>query len=369
VRPMASAPPLGEELDGLLARAVAMKASDVHFTVGLPPQVRVDGLWRPVGQAPLLGADCEDVARHFLGDERLEAFRREKEWDLSYSIDGVGRFRVNVFYQRGSIGVAVRVLPYEVPGFRELGLPVATLERLCGLPHGIVLICGATGSGKSTTLAAMVSYINDHFSRHIVTIEDPIEFLHPHRKCIVDQREIGADTPSFASAMRHVLRQSPDVVLVGEIRDPESVRAALMIAETGHLLLTTIHTGEVAQGLSRLVDMFPPEQEREIRVSLSLVLQGMLVQQLLPGQKERSRVLATEVMIVNPAIRSLVREGKFEQVYNQIQTRKDLGMHTMNSSLLRLWREGEILPETALAKSPNAKDLRSLMEHARHGAV
>jgi twitching motility protein PilT len=267
------------------------------------------------------------------------------------------------------MGVAVRILPYSVPGFEALGLPGQVMRDLCGMPNGIVLICGPTGSGKSTTLAAMVSYINSTCVRHIVTIEDPIEFLHQHQKSIVDQREVGSDTDTFADAMRHVLRQSPDVVLVGEIRDPETVQTALMIAETGHLVLSTIHTGEASQGLSRVVDMFPSDQEREIRVSLSLVLRAMIIQQLLPGLKERRRVLACEVMLVNPAIRNLIREGKFEHVYSQIQTRHDIGMRTMNASLAQLWREGEISPDVALAKSANVPELKALMEHAQSAKV
>ena len=295
--------------DDVLADAVRQNASDVHCTVGLPVQVRVHGRWHNYDGVVLSAEDCQQVARHFLGPERMDEFMTRKEWDLSYSVSGLGRFRVNVFVQRGSVGVAVRVLPYGVLDFAELGLPPDILRNLCDVPHGMVLTCGPTGSGKSTTLAAMVSYINRTRKSHIVTIEDPIEFLHHHEESIVDQREVGTDTGSFAAAMRHVLRQSPDVVLVGEIRDRDSVRTALMIAETGHLVLSSIHTGEATQGLSRLTDMFPPDQQREIRVSLSLVLRGMIVQQLLPGLKQRPRVLATEVMLVNPAIRNLIRPG------------------------------------------------------------
>ena len=356
-------------MDEILTEGVKRKASDVHFTAGIPPQVRVDGEWRPYADTVLSAADCAVVALKLLGEKRMTEFLVKKECDVSYSIPGVGRFRVNVFLQRSSIGAAVRILPYTVLDFEGLGLPGKVVRELCEMPNGMVLICGPTGSGKSTTLAAMIQHINTNRREHIVTIEDPIEFLHQHNKSIVDQREVGADTDSFADAMRHVLRQSPDVVLVGEIRDPESVHTALMIAETGHLVFSTIHSGEAAQGLSRLVDMFPSDQEREIRVSLSLVLRAMIVQQLLPGLKERRRVLACEVMLVDAAIRSLIREGKFEHVYSQIQTRHDVGMRTMNSSLMSLWRAGEISGDLALAKSANVKELKALMEHSQGGQV
>lgn len=348
------------ELTDILKAAVERRASDVHFTAGIPPQMRVDGEWLDNPGNVLSPADCKDVALQFLGDERMRVFLEQQEHDSSHSIKGVGRFRVNVFFQRGSVGVAVRVLPYEIPEFNSLGLPESTMADLCELPHGLVLVCGPTGSGKSTTLASMVSHINRHFKRHIVTIEDPVEYMHRHVRSIVEQREIGSDSASFAAAMRHVLRQSPDVVLVGEIRDAESVRTALMIAETGHLMLTTIHTGEVAQGLSRIVDMFPSHQLRDVRVSLSLVLRGMLVQQLLPGLKRR-RVLACEIMLSNPAMCNLIREGKFEQIHTQIHTRRESGMMTMNGALAQLCLAGEISEETALSKSTNVQELKALL--------
>ena len=348
------------ELIATLTAAVEQRASDVHFTTGLPPQLRVDGEWLSRGETALTPADCEDIARQFLDEDAMRAFGERKEHDSSRSVKGVGRFRVNAFRQRGSVGVAVRVLPYEVPGFEELGLPAGTMAELCELPHGLVLVCGPTGSGKSTTLAAMVSHINRSFKRHIMTIEDPVEYMHRHEQSIVEQREIGTDSNSFAEAMRHVLRQSPDVVLVGEIRDAESVRTALMIAETGHLVLTTIHTGEAAQGLSRIVDMFPSHEIRDVRVSLSLVLRGMVVQQLLPGVSRR-RVLACEVMMSSPAIRNIIREGKFEQVHTHIHTSRELGMQTMNASLAQLCLDGVISAGTAIGKSTNVQELNALL--------
>ena len=354
--------PVGPWINEILKAAVEGSASDVHFTVGSPPQMRIHGTWGPTEHPALSPADCEAVARDVLGERRMQQFLAEKECDCSFGRPGIGRFRANAFFQRGSIGLALRVLPYEIPGFEELGLPGETMRRLCGMRDGMVLICGPTGSGKSTTLAAMIGHINRTHRRHIVTIEDPIEFVHRHDQAIVDQREIGTDTESFAAAMKHVLRQAPDVLLVGEIRDGETMRTALMIAETGHLLLSTIHTAEVVQGLSRMVDMYPSDQQPEIRVSLSLVLRGMLVQQLLPAVTAGRRLLACELMLTNSAIANLIREGKFEQVYTQMQTRKGEGMRTMNDSLAALLRTGKLARETALAGSPNPRELLTLLE-------
>ena len=347
-------------VDELLGDAVGMGASDVHFTVGLPPQVRIGGSWQSLGKERLERADCETIARSFTRDEAGWAcFQDEWEYDTSYSVAGVGRFRVNLFLQRGSPGVACRALPFEIPHFEDLGLPESTMEGLCRLPSGLVLVCGPTGSGKSTTLAAMVGHINRTCHAHIVTMEDPIEFLHRHVLSIVDQREVGLDTKSFVSAMRHVLRQSPDVVLVGEIRDQETVRTAIMLAETGHLVLTTIHSGEVVQGLSRLTDMFPPEQQEEVKVSLASVLKAMLVQQLIPRREsDKERVLAYELMLTNTAIQNQIRNGKYEQVYSQLQTRKESGMRTMNDSLLALFRADQIDADAALTKSIRPEEIQ-----------
>ena len=349
--------------DEILAWAATRGASDVHFTVGLPPQVRLGGDWTSYDDEELSAEQCSRVAAHVLGEERMAELPGKKEFDLCYSLAERGRFRVNVFIQMGSVGVAVRVLPGRIPSFDELGLPAATMRDLCKTPNGIVLVSGPTGSGKSTTLASMIAYINETSKRHIITIEDPVEFVHEHRKSIVDQREVGGDTNSFAMAMRHVLRQSPDVVLIGEIRDAETLRTALLVAETGHLVLSSIHTGEATQGLSRIVDMFPHDQESEVRLTLSLVLRAMIVQHLLPGLKDRRRVLACEVLLTNAAIRNLIREAKFEQIYSQMHTRQREGMRTMNSSLLQLWRAGEISRETALAVSTNVNELLALVEH------
>ena len=348
------------QVDGILAEAVRLGASDVHFTVGLAPQVRIGGKWQPLPGTRLKRGECEALARAFVRDDQgWETFRADWEYDTSYSVPGVGRFRVNLFLQRGSPGVACRVLPFDIPHFEDLGLPESLLEGLCMLSSGLVLVCGPTGSGKSTTLAAMIGHINRTRPAHIVTMEDPIEFLHQHQMSIVDQREVGLDTRSFVSAMRHVLRQSPDVVLVGEIRDQETVRTAIMLAETGHLVLSTIHSAEVVQGLSRLTDMFPPDQQEEVKVSLAAVLKAMLVQQLVPRRDhEGERVLAYEAMTVNPAIQNQIRTGRFDQVYSQLQTRHEAGMRTMNDSLLELYRQGEIEADAAVAKSARPDDIQ-----------
>jgi twitching motility protein PilT len=346
-------------VDDTLAEAVGLGASDIHFTVGLPPQIRVGGAWRALGKDRLRRQDCEQIAESFVrGETEWQTFRSEWEYDTSYSVAGVGRFRVNLFLQRGSPGIACRVLPFEIPHFEDLGLPEQVMERLCVLPSGLILVCGPTGSGKSTTLAAMIGHINRTRHAHIVTMEDPIEFLHQHQLSIVDQREVGLDTKSFLSAMRHVLRQSPDVVLVGEIRDQETVRTAIMLAETGHLVLSTIHAGEIVQGLSRITDMFPPEQQEEVKVSLASVLKAMLVQQLIPRQGHAGeRVLAYEAMLINTAIQNLVRQGKYEMIYSQLQTRHEFGMKTMNDSLLELFQAGAIDADSAYTKSTRPNEI------------
>jgi twitching motility protein PilT len=350
-------------VDEILAEAVGLGASDIHFTVGVPPQIRIGGAWQALGKGRLNRQDCEQTARCFVRDSaEWDIFRSEWEYDTSYSVAGVGRFRVNLFLQRGSPGVACRVLPFEIPHFEDLGLPEPVMEQLCVLPSGLILVCGPTGSGKSTTLAAMIGHINRTRHAHIVTMEDPIEFLHQHQLSIVDQREVGLDTKSFLNAMRHVLRQSPDVVLVGEIRDQETVRTAIMLAETGHLVLSTIHAGEVVQGLSRITDMFPPEQQEEVKVSLASVLKAMLVQQLIPRQGHPGeRVLAYEAMVTNTAIQNLVRQGKYEMVYSQLQTRHELGMKTMNDSLLEQFRAGAIDADAAYTKSTRPAEIRKAL--------
>jgi twitching motility protein PilT len=350
-------------INQILYRGVEQEASDVHITVGLPPMMRVEGTWIPYDCACVLPQDSERLVLEVLGRERMKEFAQKKEYDLSYSIEGGGRFRVNVFWQRGSMGMAIRILPYDMPNFEQLGLPVEVMQDLCNLPNGIVLICGQTGSGKSTTLAAMLSYINQTKNRHIVTIEDPIEFLHNHDHSIIDQREVYSDTSSFASAMKHVLRQSPDVVMIGEVRDQDTVRTAVALAESGHLVLTSTHAGEAVHGLIRLVDMFPASQQQEIRVSLSLVLRGMVIQQLLNSEKQHRRVLACEVLLSTPAVSNLIREGKFQLIQSHLQTKQGLGMCSMNNTLAQLLQSEEISLELAMSRSRNPAELQALMEY------
>lgn len=347
------------DLNSQLSKAVDMGASDVHFTTGLPVQIRIEGVWKSLGDEMLLEEDCRKIARCFFrNDASWQEFLDTWEHDTSYSLRGKGRFRVNLFFQRGSIGIACRALPFGIPHFEDLGLPVDTLMSLSTLSQGLILVCGPTGSGKSTTLAAMIGHINRTRRTHIVTMEDPIEFLHKHDQSIVDQREVGLDTRNFSVAMRHVLRQSPDVVLVGEIRDQETIGTALALAETGHLVLSSIHSGEVVQGLSRITDMFPPGQQDEIRVTLASVLKAMLVQQLIPREGDaKRRVLAYEILLSNRATQNLIRTGRYTQVYSQMQTQQASGMRTMNESLLLLWKEGLISRSAALSHSPQPKEL------------
>jgi twitching motility protein PilT len=350
-------------INHLLTVAAGRGASDVHLTAALAPQMRIEGAWTPMGSALLTAAQCRALAEAILGPERMAVFLRQLEYDASYALPGVGSFRVNCFVQRGSVGLAIRLLPPEALRFEQLGLPVATMEALCSLPHGLILLAGPTGSGKSTTLAAMIGHINHNRRSHIITIEDPIEYVHQHGLSIVNQREVGTDTKTFAMAMIHALRQQPDVIMVGEIRDPETVRTAIMLAETGHLLMSSIHTGEVVQGLTRLVDMFPAEQQSDVRVSLSLTLRCVIVQQLLPSRRDEGRrVLAVEVLLSTPAVQNLVRGGKFEQLYSLLQTQQEGGMRTMNQSLLELWQKGDISRDIALARSAKPPELEDLMK-------
>ena len=287
--------------------------------------------------------------------------------DLSFGIQGLGRFRTNIFLQRGAVGGVLRIIPYEVQGFRELGLSEDVCKRLCSLPKGLILVTGATGSGKSTTLAAMLDYINDNRQDHIITVEDPIEFVHPNKKCLFNQREIGADTKGFKSALRSVLRQDPDVVLVGEMRDLETIEAALTIAETGHLTFATLHTSDCAQTINRIIDVFPSYQQQQVRTQLSFVLQAVFCQQLLPTRDKQGRILASEVMISTTAIRSLVRDSKVHQIYSQIQTGGKLGMKTMNQSLFDLVMKRKVSKEDAFTRSTDTEDLLRMFQ--KYGGV
>jgi len=345
----------------ILVYAVEKKASDIHIVAKFPANIRVNGQLI-VTEFPELSSDeCKDLIYDILSPSQIKSFEEKKELDFSYGVSGLGRFRINLHYQRGSIGIAIRPIKDKIPTFAELGLPSDMLKKLLSQPHGLILICGPTGSGKSTTLASMVEYLNQNFPMHIITIEDPIEYIFKHKRSIVEQREIGIDTDSFNEALKRVLRQDPNVVLIGEMRDIETIEAALRIAETGHLVLATLHTGEVIQAMGRIVNSFSENLQQTVKTQLSLVLLGVFVQQLLPKKDNRGRVLATEIMITNSAIRNLIREGHFEQIYSQIQLGGESGMRTMNSSLLSLYKNGLISKDIALANSPNVKELKKLL--------
>src|SRR5262244_3095212 len=320
-------------LHQLLKQMVEMGASDLHLTTNSPPMVRLDGRLIPLPYPPLTVAETKQLAYSVLTDTQKHRFEENLELDLSFGVKGLARFRANNFMQRGAVAGVYRQIPYEILGFRELGLP-PVVELLCDKPRGLILVTGPTGSGKTTTLAAMIDKINRYKQLHIVTIEDPIEFLHQHKKCLVNQRELHADTHSFSNALRAVLREDPDVVLIGEMRDLETIESALRIAETGHLTFATLHTNSAAQTINRIVDVFPAHQQSQVRAQLSMVLEGVLCQALLPRVDGRGRAMVMEILVPNPAIRNLIREDKIHQIYSAMQTGTgQSGMQTFNQSL------------------------------------
>jgi twitching motility protein PilT len=334
--------------------------SDLHLTAGVPPMIRVHGeLAAMEGQPVLTPPELQKAIYGILTQRQREQFENELELDLSHSIAGLARFRVNVFRQRDAIGAVVRVIPFGVKAFDTLGLP-SQVANFAYLPRGFVLVTGPTGSGKSTTLASLIDIINRERACHIMTVEDPIEFLHEHKKSVVNQRELGADTRSFAQALKHVLRQDPDVILVGEMRDLETIQVALTAAETGHLVFGTLHTQDAPQTIDRVVDVFPPHQQEQIRVMLAGALQGVLTQQLLKTADGGGRVLAAEVMVATPAIRNLIREGKTHQMYSMLQSGKAHGMVTMDQSLAELVRLGKVRYEDALERCTSVPDFNRL---------
>lgn len=348
------------DINSLLRLVIERRASDLHLRVASPPVLRIDGTLVPMDLPPFEPADLQSLIESILTDEQREVFRREHELDFGYSVPGVSRFRVNVFMQRGAMGTAIRAIPMKVPTIQELGLPDG-IERLGDLPRGLVLVTGPTGSGKSTTLAALINYINHHRSCHIVTVEDPIEYLHRDVKCIIDQREVGADTHSFGHALRHVLRQDPDVILIGEMRDLETIATAITSAETGHLVFATLHTQSAAQAVERIVDVFPPYQQNQVRMQLSLSLEGVLSQSLLPRADGRGRVAALEVLMMTPAVRNLIREGKTFQLPTTIQSGAKDGMQTLDQALRRLVERGLVTYEEAAAHAANLVEFEQLM--------
>ncbi len=388
-------------IDDLLRQTVASKASDLHLTVGIAPMIRTWGKLQPLNHPALTPEDTFQLAYSMLNTFQKQKFEKNWELDLSYAVTGLGRFRVNVYRQRGSVGVAARVIPETIPAIEELNIPLV-LKDLCRMPRGLILVSGPTGHGKSTSLAAMISFINAERAAHIVTIEDPIEYVHHHKKSIINQRELGFDTQTFPNALRAVLREDPNVIMVGEMRDLETIAAALTIAETGHLVFATLHTANAAQSIDRIIDVFPPYQQQQIRVQVSTVLEAVVSQQLLPNMQftghhaerrqvaaavgaaaaravsvssagetkrkdwptleELGRVPAVEIMMATPAIRNLIRESKTHQIHTAIQTGAQYGMQTMDQALYALYTRRLVSLENVLARAIFPEELRKLIE-------
>jgi len=341
----------------LLQEMIQRGASDLHLTVGERPKVRVDGdLTDSQYPKPLAPKDTLALAYSILTENQKKRFEVEDELDFSFGVQNLSRFRGNVYKQRGCVAMAIRQIPYEIKAIETLGLP-AILNRLSERPRGLVLVTGPTGSGKSTTLAAMLDKINKERQGHIITVEDPIEFIHRHQNCVVNQREVGADTHSFQHALKYALRQDPDVILIGEMRDLETISSALTIAETGHLVLATLHTNSAAESVNRIIDAFPSHQQAQVRAQLAFVLEGVVTQTLLPRARGKGRVVASEVMICTPAIRAVIRDEKIHQIYSLMQAGKKHGMQTLNDSLQTLYLKGDVTLEEALKRSPDPQEL------------
>jgi twitching motility protein PilT len=348
----------------VLLQVMERNASDLHMTAGAPPMIRHHGQLHALDYPRLTPQTTREVIYSILTNDQRQRLETDWQIDLAYSIPGKARFRVNAYFQRASISAALRLIPHEMPKLGSLGLP-PVLEDFTKKPRGFVLVTGPTGSGKSTSLAAMLDLINETRHEHILTIEDPIEFLHRHKKCIVNQRELGADAQSFGLGLKAALRQDPDVILVGEMRDLETISTALTAAETGHLVFATLHTQDTAQTVDRVVDVFPPEQQQQVRVQLSVALQGIVTQQLLPTADGQGRCCATEVLVPTPAVRNLIREGKTHQIYSALQTGGQFGMQTMDASLAQLVRQHKISRELAESRSSAPEELRRLMGTVR----
>jgi twitching motility protein PilT len=357
-------------LTELLTKTIELGGSDLHLRVDSPPQVRVHGKLHPLeGYDILTQADARSLGVSYLTDRQKEEFEAKRELDYSIGIEGLSRWRVNVFNQKETVGAVFRAIPYLIKTFEELGLPPVVAD-LCRKPRGLILVTGPTGSGKSTTLATMIDRINVQRHEHILTIEDPIEFLHTHKNCVVSQRELGSDTFSFAEALRSGLRQDPDIVLVGEMRDLETIEMALRVAETGHLTLATLHTNTAASTITRIIDVFPAVQQPQIRTQLSNVLEGIMCQALLPNSTGDGRAMAMEILVPNSAIRNLIREDKIHQIYSMMQTGNDKhGMQTMNQSLAALYRKRDVTLETALAISSNQDELLDLVGRGKNPSL
>ncbi|MEW6054513.1 MAG: type IV pilus twitching motility protein PilT [Nitrospirota bacterium] len=346
----------------LLKMMIDKNASDLHITTGSSPRLRIDGKLVNIDHPQLTPADTKALCYSILTDAQKHKYEETNELDLSFGVKGLSRFRANIFMQRGAVAGAFRTIPFEIRGFKELGLPEITNE-LVKKPRGLILVTGPTGCGKSTTLAAMIDKINNERADHIITVEDPIEYLHPHKKCLINQREVNADTVSFKAALKYVLRQDPDVVLIGEMRDLETIEAALTVSETGHLTFATLHTNSAVQTINRIIDVFPPHQQEQIRVQLSFVLEGIFAQQLLSKKTGHGRALAVELLVPNPAIRNLIREDKIHQIYSMMQTgQAKYGMQTMNQSLYELYARGHITYEDAVGRSSMSDEIIQMIQ-------
>ena len=351
---------MAASLEELLFFLAKNNGSDLHIAAGSKPRIRIHGdlVERPEFPDPLSKEDTQKMIYGILSEDQIARFEKNLELDFSFGVEQLGRFRTNVFQQRNCVGAVLRIIPTNIKTFDDLGLPKKVCEDLCHQARGLVLVTGATGSGKSTTLAAMIDYLNQREPCHIITIEDPIEFLHRNKQCLVNQREVGSDTHGFKEALRSILRQDPDIVLVGEMRDQETIEAALTIAETGHLTFGTLHTSDAVQTINRVVDVFPAHQQQQIRTQLSFTLQGVFCQQLIQKSTGKGRTLIAEVMLANPAVRALIRDNKAHQIYSIIQTCGKLGMKTMNQSLFEASKAGHVTYDDALQYTSDPEDLK-----------
>ena len=344
----------------LLEETLDMGGSDLHITAGVPPVLRLNGLLKQLNYPSLSDKDTKELIYSILNAEQREKFERNFELDMSYALPERSRFRVNIYFQRNSVGAAFRTIPIDIQSFKELNLPTM-LEDLTTRPRGMVIVTGPTGSGKTTTLATMIDLINNRDQKHIITIEDPIEFLHQHKKCIVNQREVGSDTKSFKNALRSALREDPDVILLGEMRDIETISAAITAAETGHLVFATLHTQDAPQTIDRIVDVFPPHQQQQIRIQLAGAIQGVIAQQLLPTVNGQGRVPAVELMVATPAVRNIIREAKTHLLYNAIQTGQKVGMQSLDQSLAELYRKGKVSLDAATNKAADPHHFKAMV--------
>jgi twitching motility protein PilT len=347
-------------LRDLLQEMIEKRASDLHITAGVPPMLRIDGVIRPTNHPVITPEVSKMIAYSIITEEQQKRFENDKELDFSFGVTGLSRFRANCFQQRGVTSIAIRQIPFEILDFGSLGLP-PIVDELSKKMKGLILVTGPTGSGKSTTLASFIDKINNERQAHVVTIEDPIEYIHQHKRCIVNQREVKADTESFAAALKHVLRQDPDVILIGEMRDLETMQAALTIAETGHLALATLHTNSTFESINRIVDTFPPMQQPQVRAQLAFVLEGVVSQQLIPHASGKGRVMVAEIMVCTPAIRACVRDDKVHQVYGLMQAGTKYGMQTMNQALFRAYANRTITLDEAMVWSSDPAELQQML--------